>query len=64
MAGQQVDIRDLVTQPVSTDAVHDSTNRPTPTQLEARYEINRGLLEPTPKRSLWWMTWSRPVRIS
>jgi hypothetical protein len=47
--GQPVDVRELVIQPVSTDAVHDSANRPTLAQLEARYEIDRRRLEPAPQ---------------
>src|SRR5438445_6579656 len=47
--GQPVNVRELVIQTVSTDAVHDNTIRPTPAQLEARYEIDRRLLDPMPQ---------------
>jgi hypothetical protein len=43
------DIRELILQPVSTDAVHDREDRPTPAQLEARYVIDRQLLQPPPQ---------------
>jgi hypothetical protein len=38
----------MVIKSVSTDAVHASIKRPTAAELEARYEIDRRLLEPTP----------------
>lgn len=47
--GQQIDMRELVIQPVSTDAAHDSTSRPRPAELEARYVIDRRLREPKPQ---------------
>ncbi len=47
--GQAVDVRELVVQPVSTNAVHDNVNRPTPAELRARYTIDRTLLQPEPK---------------
>jgi hypothetical protein len=47
--GQATDIRELVLQPVSTDAVHDREERPTPAQLEQRYVVDRQLLRPAPQ---------------
>jgi hypothetical protein len=47
--GQATDVRELVKQPVSTPAVHDSTDRPTPTVLEGRYVIDRALRDPAPQ---------------
>jgi predicted amidophosphoribosyltransferase len=47
--GQATDVRELVTQPVSTGAVHDSADRPTPAVLEGRYVIDRSLREPAPQ---------------
>lgn len=46
---EPVDVRELVIQPLSTDAVHDSASRPTPRELEARYTIDGRLLEPLPR---------------
>jgi predicted amidophosphoribosyltransferase len=47
--GQATDIREVILQRQSTDAVHDREERPTPAQLEARYVIDRGLLRPAPQ---------------
>ncbi len=47
--GQALDMRELVVQPVSTPAVHDSDDRPKPAELEARYVIDRNLLQPVPQ---------------
>jgi predicted amidophosphoribosyltransferase len=47
--GQAADIRELILQPASTDAVHDREERPTPAQLEARYVLDRHLLQPVPQ---------------
>lgn len=47
--GQPVDIRELVVQPESTDAVHDLDDRPTPAGLQARYSLDNQLLAPAPQ---------------
>jgi len=47
--GRAIDIRELVLQPESTDAVHDQQERPKPAELEARYAIDRQLLQPAPQ---------------
>jgi hypothetical protein len=47
--GQAVDVRELILQPVSTAAVHDRDDRPTPAELEAGYVIDRSLLQPKPQ---------------
>jgi predicted amidophosphoribosyltransferase len=47
--GQATDIRELILQPASADAVHDREERPRPAELEARYAIDRGLLQPAPQ---------------
>ena len=47
--GQPTDIRELVIQPVSTDAVHDHEARPSPAELMARYTLNPALREPSPQ---------------
>jgi predicted amidophosphoribosyltransferase len=44
--GQPADIRELVLQSVSTDAVHDQDQRPSPSDLEARYILDQTLLHP------------------
>jgi hypothetical protein len=46
---QGADIREMVVQPVSTDAVHDRDDRPTPAELEARYILDRALRQPKPQ---------------
>lgn len=46
--GQTVDLRELAIQPASTDAVHDSDQRPSPAQIEAGYVIDRALVKPPP----------------
>jgi hypothetical protein len=46
--GLQTDLRELVVQPVSTDAVHASSARPPPAMLEAGYVLNSQLLAPPP----------------
>ena len=46
---QGTDARELIVQPQSTDAVHDREDRPTPAELEARYVVDRGLLQPKPQ---------------
>jgi hypothetical protein len=46
---QATDVREFVKQPVSTPAVHESTDRPTPAEIEARYVIDRMLREPAPQ---------------
>jgi len=47
--GQSVDVREIVIQTASTDAVHDSETRATPAALQARYTIDRRLLAPVPQ---------------
>jgi predicted amidophosphoribosyltransferase len=47
--GQATDIRELIVQPQSTDAVHDREERPTPAQIEGRYVVDRQLLQPAPQ---------------
>jgi predicted amidophosphoribosyltransferase len=47
--GQATDVRELVTQAVSTPAVHDSADRPTVAVLEGRYGIDRRLRDPIPQ---------------
>ena len=43
-----LDIRELVVQTESTDAVHDRGVRPTPEQIQALYRIDETLTEPAP----------------
>jgi len=45
--GQPADIRELIVQAVSTDAVHDQDERPSPSELEARYALDSALLRAT-----------------
>ncbi len=47
--GLATDVREIVRQPVSTDAVHDQDQRPPPAEIEARYVIDRSLLNPAPQ---------------
>ena len=47
--GQAADVRELIVQPVSTGAVHDRDDRPTPAALESGYVIDRGLVSPKPQ---------------
>jgi len=47
--GQGTDIREMVVQPTSTDAVHDRDDRPTPAELETRYVIEQRLTHPKPQ---------------
>ncbi len=47
--GQAVDVRELIVQPQSSDAVHDRDDRPKPADLEARYVVDRGFLPPPPQ---------------
>lgn len=44
-----LDIRELVIQPVSTEAVHDLPSRPRPEDLEALYEVDPSLVAPRPQ---------------
>ena len=46
--GQAADIRDIIIQPVSTDAVHETAARPTPPQIEAGYRLDEALTTPQP----------------
>jgi len=46
---QPTDVRELVVQPASTEAVHDSDDRPTPAELQARYALDRNLMNPPPQ---------------
>ncbi len=47
--GQMIDVREMIVQPQSSDAAHDRDQRPKPSELEARYVIERGLLRPKPR---------------
>lgn len=44
----KLDVREIIVQKVSTDAVHDSEVRPTPQQLKELYELNESLTTPEP----------------
>lgn len=44
-----LDIRELVVQRISTEAVHDLPRRPRPEDLEALYEVDSALLAPRPQ---------------
>jgi hypothetical protein len=44
-----LDIRELLIQRTSTDAVHNSDNRPSPSILESIYEIDQTLIAPQPQ---------------
>lgn len=46
--GRTADIRDLVIQPESAAAAHESPTRPTPSQIEAAYRIDEALIAPEP----------------
>jgi hypothetical protein len=50
--GQPIDIRELVIQPASSDAVHDREERPTPAELEARYVVDQALVAPPPQETI------------
>lgn len=43
-----LDVRELIIQTLSTDAVHDSDNRPSPDQIAALYRIDEALAAPPP----------------
>ena len=43
-----LDVRELIVQTVSTDAVHGSLMRPTPERIGALYRIDEALAKPTP----------------
>ncbi len=47
--GQAADLRELIVQPVSTAAVHDREDCPTPAELEVGYVIDQGLLQAKPQ---------------
>lgn len=47
--GRHTDIRELVVQPQSVQAVHLAERRPTPDELIANYQIDESLVEPTPQ---------------
>lgn len=47
--GGSVDVRELIVQPHSTDAVHDQAARPSPEELAARYVVDPVLLVPPPQ---------------
>lgn len=47
--GHATDVRELIVQPASSDAVHDRQDRPRPPELEARYTLDRGLPNPKPQ---------------
>lgn len=46
---QNPDVREMIVQSESTDAAHESPQRPTPPDIEARYEIDDALAIPEPK---------------
>ena len=46
--GQTADVREIIVQPESADAVHESPVRPTPSQIEAGYGIDETLTTPEP----------------
>ena len=46
---QTADVREIIIQPESTDAVHDSLARPTPLEIESRYRLDDALATPRPK---------------
>lgn len=46
----QVDVRELVVQTQSTEAVHDSESRPTPTELAKLYNLDAAMLSPAPRQ--------------
>ena len=43
-----LDVRELIIQTRSTDAVHDQTTRPRPEQIEAIYQVDTSLKTTTP----------------
>ena len=47
--GQPADIRDIIIQPESVDAAHESPVRPPPSQIEAGYQIDETLTAPEPE---------------
>lgn len=47
--GLNADVRELVLQNVSTDAAHDTDERPTPDDLIEIYEINEACTNPAPR---------------
>ena len=47
--GQPTDVRELVYQPISSNAVHEEVDRPSPAILQARYAIDRRVLQPEPQ---------------
>lgn len=46
--GRTADIRDIIIQPESAAAVHESPARPTPPQIEDGYRIDEALITPEP----------------
>ena len=44
-----LDVRELIVQTESTDAVHDREIRPRPEEIEALYRIDETLTEPAPR---------------
>jgi len=44
-----VDVREMIVQTQSTEAVHDSDSRPNPDELAKLYNFNTSLLNPAPK---------------
>ena len=44
----RLDVREIIAQKYSTDAVHSSDVRPGPDEVEAMYEIDEGLTQPEP----------------
>ena len=46
---QTPDVREMIVQSQSTDAAHESSHRPTPTEIEARYQVDETLAIPAPE---------------
>ena len=51
-----VDVRELIIQTKSTDAVHSRQTRPTPPQIQDQYRIDEALTIPDPRSSRLWTT--------
>ena len=47
--GESADVRELIVQSESTDAVHEQPVRPTPEQIQAAYRIDKSLATPEPR---------------
>ena len=46
---QAPDVREMIVQSESTDAAHESSQRPTPPEIEARYQVDDTLAIPEPE---------------